>query len=225
VTYLLADLTWPQVGQRTDALLVVPLGATEQHGPHLPLSVDTDVARALCTGLAARRADVLVAPALPYGSSGEHAGFPGTLSIGQEALELVVVELARSATDTVGRVLFVSGHGGNAEPLGRAVTRLRDEGRDVRAFAPSWSGDVHAGRVETGLALALDPSRVQLGLAVAGDTRPLAALLPELRAGGVRALSPSGVLGDPRGADAEEGAATLRRLTEDLLAAVDRWWP
>jgi len=225
MTRALADLTWPQVGQHTGALLVVPLGATEQHGPHLPLSVDTDVAVALCRGLAGRRRDVLVAPALPYGSSGEHAGFPGTLSIGQEALELVVVELARSATDTVARVLFVSGHGGNSEPLGRAVTRLRAEGRDVRAFAPAWAGDAHAGRVETGLALALDPARVQLELAVAGDTRPLASMLPELRAGGVRAVALNGVLGDPTGADADEGSALLEHLTDDLAAAVDRWWP
>jgi creatinine amidohydrolase len=167
----------------------------------------------------------LVAPALPYGSSGEHAGFPGTLSIGQQALELVLVEVARSATETVNRVLFVSGHGGNAEPVARAVTRLRGDGRDVRAFAPRWSGDAHAGRVETGLALALDPTRVRLDLAMAGDTRPLAALLPELRAGGVRAVSPSGVLGDPTGADADEGKALLEQLVEDLTDAVARWWP
>jgi creatinine amidohydrolase len=225
MTPALADLTWPQVGRRPDALLVVPLGATEQHGPHLPLSVDTDVAVTLCRGLAANRADVLVAPALPYGSSGEHAGFPGTLSIGQQALELVLVELARSAADSVDRVLFVSGHGGNAEPLARAVTRLRAEGRDVRAFAPARYSDAHVGRTETGLALALDPSRVHLELATPGDTRPLAVLLPELRAGGVRAVSPSGVLGDPTGADAEEGKALLEQLLEDLTDAVRGWWP
>jgi creatinine amidohydrolase len=221
----LADLTWPQVGRRPEALLVVPLGATEQHGPHLPLSVDTDVAVALCRGLAAGRTDVLVAPPLPYGSSGEHAGFPGTLSIGQRALELVVVELARSATDTWRRVLFVSGHGGNAGPLTRAVHRLRVEGRDVRAFAPGRYADAHAGRAETGLALALDPRRVHLELATPGDTRPLAVLLPELRAGGVRAVSPSGVLGDPTGADADEGKALLELLIDDLTAAVRGWWP
>ena len=61
-------------------------GSTEQHGPHLPLSTDTDIALALADALAARRPDVVVAPALPYGASGEHAGFPGTLSIGHEAL-------------------------------------------------------------------------------------------------------------------------------------------
>ena len=96
----LSDLSWPQVRERAaaGAVLVIPLGATEQHGPHLPLSTDTDIAVALCRGLAAARPSVLVAPPLPYGASGEHAGFAGTLSIGQDAAETVVVELGRSAT-------------------------------------------------------------------------------------------------------------------------------
>ena len=80
------------------AVAIVPLGATEQHGPHLPLGTDTTIACALAFGLAAARDDVVVAPALPYGSSGEHAGFPGTLSIGQDALRVVVLELARSGS-------------------------------------------------------------------------------------------------------------------------------
>src|SRR4051794_7460005 len=98
-------------------LLVVGLGAHEQHGPHLPLDTDTVIASALCRALAERRA-VRLAPTLPYGSSGEHAGFDGTLSIGQDALRLVVVELARSSD---GPVLFVCAHGGNAEPLRAAL--------------------------------------------------------------------------------------------------------
>ncbi len=221
----LADLTWPQVGADAgpDSILAVPLGATEQHGPHLPLSVDTDIAGALCRGLADARRDVFVAPALPYGSSGEHAAFPGTLSIGQAALEVVLIELARSATDTFGHVLFVSGHGGNAAALTRAVATLRAEGRDVRAHHPRWDGDPHAGRPETALALALDPSRVHMELAVPGDLRPLAEVLPQLRAGGVRAVSPTGVLGDPRGADASEGIDLLSRLVGDLLDDVAAW--
>jgi creatinine amidohydrolase len=90
----LDQLTWPDVARYpADTVLAVPLGSTEQHGPHLPLSTDTDVAVALCRRLAAARPDVLVAPSLPYGSSGEHAGFAGTLSIGQAALEHVLVEL------------------------------------------------------------------------------------------------------------------------------------
>ncbi|MGQ0465150.1 MAG: mycofactocin biosynthesis peptidyl-dipeptidase MftE [Sporichthyaceae bacterium] len=222
---MLADLTWPQVGEQVgpESILAVPLGATEQHGPHLPLSVDTDVAVALCQGLAAARSDVFVAPALPYGSSGEHAAFPGTLSIGREALEFLLVELARSATDTFPHVLFVSGHGGNAEPLVRAVATLRTEGRDVRAHHPRWHGDPHAGRPETALALALDPTRVHMNLAVPGDLRPLAETLPLMHAGGVRAVSPTGVLGDPTGADAAEGTVLLARLVADLAADVATW--
>ena len=105
-----------------------------------------------------QRLDAVVAPALPYGSSGEHAGFPGTLSIGREALEHVLVELARSAG--FARVLFLCAHGGNAEPLAAAVRVLRAEGRDVRAWSPRWDGDAHAGRTETSLMLALAPELV-----------------------------------------------------------------
>jgi len=214
-----ADLTWPQARARSGRVLVVPLGATEQHGPHLPLSTDTDVARALASRLAGRRADVDVAPAVPYGASGEHAGFPGTLSVGQEALELLLVELVRSATSTWRRVVLLSAHGGNAAPLRRAVARLRAESRDVRAWSPSWPGDAHAGRTETSLQLALSPQRVLLAHAVAGATAPLADLLPQLTAGGVAAVSPTGVLGDPAGASAAEG----ERLLDAAVDALHRW--
>jgi creatinine amidohydrolase len=221
----LGELTWPQVGDRVGAatVLVVPLGATEQHGPHLPHSVDTDIAAALCAGLAAARPDVVVAPALPYGASGEHAGFPGTLSIGHEALRHVLVELGRSATNTAGHVLFVSAHGGNGEGLRTAVTQLQDEGRDVSMFEPRWTGEPHAGRIETSMLLALAPDRVRMDLAEPGNLTPLPELLPLLRGRGVRLASPNGVLGDPRPATAEEGHALLARLTADLVAHVGQW--
>ncbi|UGT64831.1 mycofactocin biosynthesis peptidyl-dipeptidase MftE [Nocardia asteroides] len=222
----MAALTWPDVAASgRSAILVVPLGATEQHGPHLPLSTDTDLAVSLCTRLASARPDVLVAPALPYGSSGEHAGFPGTLSIGQAALEQVLVELCRSATDFLDRVLLVSGHGGNAEPLRRAAALLRGEGRDVRFFLPQYPGDAHAGRSETALQLALDPARVRLDRAEPGATGPLRDLLPALRAGGVAAVSANGVLGDPTGATADEGTVLLDRLGTDLIERTGQWWP
>ncbi|WP_181724798.1 mycofactocin biosynthesis peptidyl-dipeptidase MftE [Nocardia gipuzkoensis] len=224
---MLADLTWPEAGARVTAgaILAVAVGATEQHGPHLPLSTDTDVATALCARLAAARREVLVGPAIPYGASGEHAGFPGTLSIGQAALELLVVELCRSATDTFDRVLLVNWHGGNIEPLRRARDLLRSESRDVRLYLPRFDGDPHAGRSETALQLALAPERVRGDRAAAGDTRPLAELLPLLRAGGVRAVSANGVLGDPSGATAAEGAALLDHLSTDLIDRTRLWWP
>jgi creatinine amidohydrolase len=221
----LADLAWPEVGRRAQAgaILAVPLGSTEQHGPHLPLSTDTDIAVALCSLLAQARDDVLVAPAVPYGSSGEHAGFAGTLSIGQAALELLVLELGRSATLTFDHVLFVSAHGGHAEAVTRAVRRLKAESRDVCLFMPQWKGDPHAGRAETAMQLALHPQRVDMSRAVAGDTRPLAELLPALRAGGVRAVSESGILGDPTGANAAEGITLLDGIAASLLASVEAW--
>ena len=221
----LAGLTSAEVGElaAAGALLAVPVGATEQHGPHLPLCTDTDLAVALCARLAAARPGVLVAPPLAYGGSGEHEDFPGTLSIGTEVVELLLVELGRSATLTFSRVLLVSTHGGNADAVRRAERRLRAESRDVRAWLPIWEGDAHAGRAETSLELALAPDRVRPGRAEAGNTRPLTELMPELRRSGVRAVSPNGVLGDPAGASAAEGAALLARLGADLLAAVDAW--
>lgn len=221
----LAPCTSPRAAElaRAGAVLAVPVGATEQHGPHLPLSQDTDLAVALCHRLAARRPDVVVAPALPYGASGEHEGFAGTLSIGCQALEEVVVELCRSATATFGAVVLVSAHGGNALPVSRACRRLAGEGRRILAWAPRWEGDAHAGRVETSLALALHPEQVDLDRAEAGDRRPLAELLPLLRERSVRAVSPNGVLGDPAGASAAEGRRLLDGLARDLCAAVASW--
>ncbi|HWA64911.1 MAG TPA: mycofactocin biosynthesis peptidyl-dipeptidase MftE [Mycobacteriales bacterium] len=218
----LADLTWPEL-DASRRLLVVPVGSTEQHGPHLPFGTDTEIAIALSDRLAARRVDAVVAPALPYGSSGEHAGFPGTLSIGQATLEAVIVELVRSAALTFDAIVFVCGHGGNAEALTRAVARMRDEGHDLLVFFPRWEGDAHAGRTETSLMLAVAHESVRGERAEPGDTRDLAALLPSLRSGGVRAVSPNGVLGDPRGATASAGHALLDAALADLVEQVDRW--
>jgi mycofactocin precursor peptide peptidase len=255
VTPALGDLTWPQAQRlaAAGALLAVPVGSTEQHGPHLPLSTDTDVAVALAGRLAAWRADVVVAPPVGYGSSGEHAGFAGTISIGQQALELTLLELDRSAAETFGHIVFVCAHGGNHEPATRVVARLRGESVDALLWmagdvAAGGSGsrrsisnaiairmlrlngrrrtstaDAHAGRTETAIQLALDPRRVRMSRAEAGNRTPIADLMPLLQAAGVRAASRNGVLGDPSGASAAEGAGLLAALTADLLAAVAAW--
>jgi mycofactocin precursor peptide peptidase len=212
----LADQAWPDVG---GDVLLVPVGALEQHGPHLPLSTDADIAVALAQQAAAALSGAVVAPAVAYGSSGEHAGFRGTLSIGRDALVLLLVELCRSASATFARVVLVSTHGGNAEPVFDATAQLRAEGRDVTAWSPRWDGDAHAGRTETSIMLALHPERVDLARAEAGNVTPLRELLPALVDHGVRPVSGNGVLGDPSGASAEEGRRLLDGATRDLLAA------
>jgi mycofactocin precursor peptide peptidase len=222
----LARATWPQVeatGART--VLAIPLGSLEQHGPHLPLDTDTRIAVAVAAGLAARRGAVTVAPPVAYGASGEHADFPGTLLVGHEVLADLLVELVRSARRSFAGVVFVNAHGGNEEAIVSAQRRAAAEGDDVLVWrATAVGGDAHAGRTETSLVLAIDPAAVYLELAEPGCTEPLAALLPRLRAEGVRPVSSSGVLGDPTGASAEEGRVLLDALVSDLESAVASRW-
>jgi creatinine amidohydrolase len=216
--------TWVEMDRRagSGAILLVPLGSTEQHGPHLPLTTDTDIALAIATGAARRLDRLVVAPSLAYGSSGEHQGFAGTLSIGRDATELVLVELARSATVDFERVVMVCAHGGNSVPLGRALNLLTAEGRPVTAWSPPWSGDLHAGRTETSVMLAIAPTRVRMGQAEVGDPRPIDTLLPLLRRQGVRGISANGVLGDPTGASTDEGHRLLTIAVDDLVEAAQR---
>nr|WP_204264040.1 mycofactocin biosynthesis peptidyl-dipeptidase MftE [Geodermatophilus normandii] len=215
----MAGAAWPELPERP--LLVVPLGSVEQHGHHLPSATDTVVAEAVTR---AADLDGVLAPALAYGASGEHEDFPGTVSIGTEALTVLLVEYGRSACRWAGRMLVVNGHGGNLDALRRAVPLLRTEGRDVAWFACGVpGGDAHAGRSETSLLLHLEPASVRTDRSVPGVTTPIADLLPRLRAGGVQAVSPTGVLGDPAGASAEEGARLLADLAARLTAAVTRW--
>jgi mycofactocin system creatininase family protein len=218
----ISEHTWPDLASfRSPPTLVLPLGSTEQHGPHLPLDTDSRIAVAVSEAAAEPRPEVLVGPVLSYGSSGEHAGFPGTLSVGQEALELLLVELVRSA-DFFGAVVFVCGHGGNASPVRRATVTLRAEGRRVGTWFPSIvGGDAHAGRTETSLMLAIDASAVRMDEARPGTTAPLGELMPALRRGGVRSVSPNGVLGDPEGASADEGRRLLDAMAVDLGAVID----
>jgi creatinine amidohydrolase len=213
--------TWPEVHAAT-SLLVVPLGSCEQHGPHLPLDTDTRIAVTLADRLARARTDVVVAPALAYGASGEHAGFAGTLSIGLDAVAIVVTELVRSADEFAG-VVLVNAHGGNTAAVDRAVATLTAEGRRVLAWSPAADGDAHAGRTETSVLLDVAPSIVRMERAEAGAAAPLAALMPALRSGGVASVAPNGVLGDPTAASRDEGSRLLDSMGAALTDAVDAW--
>lgn len=223
--------------------LLVPLGSTEQHGPHLPLDTDTRIAGAVAAAVAGELAGelagdpaaemstgagpaALVAPSIAYGASGEHQAFPGTISIGTDALSTLLVEYVRSAADWAGRVVFVNGHGGNVEALRTAVGLVRAEGRDAAWCGCAVEGaDPHAGHTETSLLLHLCPELVGDRGSVEGNREPLANLMPRLRAGGVRAVSESGVLGDPGTATAADGARYLAAMVTDCSRRVRRWRP
>jgi mycofactocin precursor peptide peptidase len=134
----------------------------------------------------------------------------------------MLVELGRSACAAFRGLVLVSAHGGNAEPVARAIRRLSDEGGRVLSWAPHFGGDAHAGRVETSIILALDASSVLPHDDVAGNPEPLGRLWTALRFDGVRAVSPMGVLGDPAGASADEGRRLLDAAAADLVATVRR---
>jgi creatinine amidohydrolase len=209
-------MAWTDVAS---PILAVPVGSCEQHGPHLPLHTDTVIAAALARELVARRTDCVVAPALAIGASGEHQGFAGTLSIGNSAMTDVLIELVRSADWSRG-VVFVNGHGGNAAAMTRAADTLAGESRKVLVWWPHVDGgDLHAGHVETSLMMALAPQDVRPERAVAGPVPSLA----ELVRNGVRPLSPSGVLGDPTTANADDGRRLFGLLVDQLADAVAGW--
>ena len=229
----LSPAHWPDIEAQSRRVLVVPVGSLEQHGPHLPLDTDTRIAVAVAERACAGRAGTGLAPAIAIGASGEHADFPGTLSIGIVAMSTLLVELGRHASLHWPTMLLVNGHGGNAAAISDALGKLTAEGRDchvwhagirppmLAAAGISLVPDAHAGRVETSIMLALAPDDVQLEAAVPGETRPLALIMADLRTHGVRPVSPNGVLGNPAGASAAEGERLLALLVADLIATLD----
>ncbi len=237
----LGEATWNEVHEATRSMadedgtlapiILIPVGSTEQHGPHLPLNTDTLVAEEIAGRALHRTTGLMLGPTISVTASGEHAGFAGTLSIGTEVMTQVAIELGRSA-DWAAGVVFVNGHGGNHEALTSAVELLTSEGRSVTSWWPKWRRrtdggppDLHAGRIETSLMLAIDPGLVRFELSESGPAIPLDALLPALRSGGVRSVSPNGVLGDPDGASGAEGERFVNDFVDDLIMTIESWRP
>jgi creatinine amidohydrolase len=241
----LGTLTWPEVealiaaGCRT---AVLPLGATEQHGPHLPLAADTWIADALAERFCARVAEAVRVPALALGCSAEHAAFPGTLSLRAETLRALAVDVVTSlAAHGFEHVFLFTAHGGNDGALRDMLPELRRAAQPARviaftgidALSALWhaaaraagveAGDAghHAGEFETSIVLGLRADAVRRDRLAAGLTDvgadPQAVFYPSLRA-----HSPSGVVGDPRRASGARAERYLAAWVDALVAAYRR---
>lgn len=204
-------------------ILLLPIGAWEQHGPHLPFDTDTIivnsvVARALRDTQV--DADVFaIAPTIAISASDEHVGFPGTLSMGTEALAQSVVAICRSASWSLG-VCIVNGHGGNADALARINSALTHEKiRHSIWSLPSYDGsDMHAGHTETSVMLHVAPGTVQTDRIERGTVGDASALVAQMRTTGVAGVSANGVLGDPTTATSEHGLAVMNLYSASLIA-------
>ena len=222
MTPLAAETTRQQRGR--DRPLVLPVGSCEQHGGHLPLGTDTFIAESVAKNLVTRLGErAVLGPTQAIGASGEHNDFPGTLSLGNEVLAQLVVELVRSADHFVGTVI-VNGHGGNLAALTEARNLLSAEGRHLLVIPCAVpSADLHAGRTETSAMLALAPELVDLRFAEPGNCSSFAELEADLRMGGIAAVAPNGVLGDPTGATAAEGELILNEMLARAEMILATW--
>jgi creatinine amidohydrolase len=233
-----SDLTWsemPGVLARVGHAAILPVGATEQHGPHLGCGVDTIIAEELCLAVS-DRTRVPMLPALPYGCSlGHSRRWPGTIALQPVAL----IELAKQIGDWayysgVRRLFIVNAHVTNAAPLRCALEMLRAEHDDlmvavintatlserVRRFSFADAEDWHANDAETSLMLAIAPHAVRPDkLAEADD--------PD-RTGGcvfahpVNRTSRNGVTGYPSRANADNGKRWFEWLVDDLAALITK---
>ena len=237
----LADTTWPEVERMRASgctTAILPLGSTEQHGPHLPFATDTLIAEAVAARVAQRLGGALCLPTLPIGCADEHLAFPGTLSLADDTLRAVVRDIARAlARHGFARLLVFTAHGGNygalraaAPVLVRELAPLRlDVFLDAASLTRRLEGVAHAhgvtageagqhaGELETSILLALAPGLVRRECLTAGLVDPT---LPsgELFYPDLRRHAADGTVGDPRRASAERAAAYLDAWA-DVLAA------
>lgn len=231
----LAERTWPEVeaelaeGTRT---AIVAVGAIEQHGPHLPLVMDTLAGDELARRIAEELGDALAAPTIRPGCSGHHMEFPGTVTIPPETLMDLIRSYCRSLDEHgFEHVALVPTHGGNFAPVNTVAPEIAREidanvvaladldelmalqNEGLRAGGVEYQEDViHAGAVETAIVMAVNEGLVrtdELDVGHEGDIS-VSRLLSE----GFEAITENGVLGDPREATPEAGEAILDAVTE-----------
>ena len=210
----LEALTWPELRSRVQAgttVVLVPIGGTEQNGPHIALGKHNERVRVLAERIAQRLGNALVAPVLAYVPEGqieppaEHMRWPGTISVPVPAFEATLEGTARSLQRAgLAHVVLLGDHGGYRASLERVAARVPRVHALPEYYRAARIGE-HAGRDDTALTMAVAPSAVRADVA-------------RLRAPTAR----DGAVGDPRAATAEQGAAIAERIVEDSVAAIRR---
>jgi creatinine amidohydrolase len=232
------------------SIIVLPTGAIEHHGPHLPLATDyvtaTSVSALAVDRAVAQGVDAWLLPGLSYTKSDEHHWAPGTVWLSWDTLMRTLVDIGRSVAMTPARkLLFVNGHGGNTALLGVALRQLRVQ-FGLQTFLTSTSspaGDgvngpdelgfgIHGGHAETSVMLHLRPELVDMTLAERNVPEQLAGFTRLGFHGGAvfgwqsDDFTESGVIGDPTGATAEWGAELVERsvtAVTEVLEEVSRF--
>lgn len=231
------SLSWTRLRELREAgpgLVILPVGATEQHGPHLPVSTDSAIATAVAA-YASARTGVPVLPTLRYAVSVGHTEhWPGTLSLMHETLALTLRELAAwLVVHDWRRILILNSHFGNDATLRVAVDRLRFEHgpglqiatlnswaltREIRDYFLSDGEDIHANRAETDLMLYLNPEQVTMAACEDDEDRTAGLVFSYV----VPRTSTNGVTGKPSLGDAGAGRRLLARMGDALAEIVER---
>jgi len=224
----LAEPQMAPIRDRVNGLVVLPVGATEQHGPHLPVGTDNAIAAAVC-GYASARTGVPLLPVLPFGVSvGHTTKWDGTVSLVHETLALAIRELAQwLVTKGWTRLLLVNSHFGNDATLRVAVDRLRTDfihilqintlntyalSPDIWAYFSSDAADLHANKAETDLMLWIDPDACDMKIDADDPDRTVDTVFSYP----VSRTSTNGVTGRPSEASRQRGQSLLIEMGEAL---------
>jgi creatinine amidohydrolase len=235
-------MSWPEIEaeqERGRDTVVVAFGATEQHGPHMPLATDALLGDHLAR-MVAESLDAFLAPTVRIGCSEHHLEFAGTLSISESTFHGIVADIVRSlARGGFAHAVLLPTHGGNFGPLAAALELLGPlPGLDVRALTdlstlftiarlgaeehgvPLGEGGVHAGEWETSMMLAIHPELVHLERGEPGYTGDPEAAVGAIFGAGVHTVASNGVIGDPARASAEHGVRYWDEVLRVTLAAI-----
>jgi creatinine amidohydrolase len=199
MVYELSNMAWWEAEEkiRNSKLVIIPVGATEQHGLHLGVGADWIQANEIARRVG-EKSDVLVLPTLTYGVSGHHVEFPGTITLSESTYQEVIYELLSNLNRLkVGRVVFINGHGGNTSSIISALKRARESYGMIGSILEWWTvwGDrtifgqkfeAHAGYSETAFMLAARPEAVKMEYAVLSPTKQYDDNIEIIRAGKVK---------------------------------------